>query len=239
MNVPLIQLNIKNLSNFVEQENAADAAQTAFTLANLLLQTPSQAASRDLYITYSGTVAAMKKCLDVLLERYAPTEDIKLMVQKIQEISAEFQERVAECEALTVQNQALLDSKQALEEQHRKLLDKKAEISRLTALKEKEIPMLEAEIASLENKLQELEASVNSALAEKEKWQAVFDENLRLIGDLPESVQDKTADEIIAAAKAYACQAAQSTEAGDEWLRQVTAAVAQSQERRKQSAGQS
>lgn len=238
MNVPLIQLNIRNLSNFVEQGNAADAAQTAFTLANLLLQTPSQAASRDLYITYGGTVVAMKECLDALLSRYDPAEDITLMVQKIQEISAQFQESVAECANLTTQNQALLDSTQTLEEQHQKLLDKKLEIDRLITLRENEIPALTAEIASLENKLQELETTVNSALAENQKWQAVFDENLRLIGDLPESVQDKTTDGIIAAAKAYACQAALSTEVGDEWLRRVIDAMAQSQERMKQSAGQ-
>lgn len=238
MNVNLIQHNIGILSDFVEKENTTEAVKTAFGIARLLLQSPAQAASRELYIAYSGTVASMKACLDTLLAAYSPTEDIAQMVQRIRELCGEFEKSAAEYEDLTVREQELLKKKKELDDQQKALLELKAEIERLISLKDQEIPALNDEIASLELTLKELKASAEIALAERRKWQAVFDENLRLIGDLPESVRDKNADQIISAAKDYALKAAQACDDGDDWLRKVIDAVEQAKEWMKQSSAQ-
>ena len=234
MNIQLIQHNTKQLEALAEQDKPAEAAKTAFAIAKLLIQSPSEAAPRSLYGAYGGTVAAMNDCLNTLLETYQPTDDMAQMVQKIQQAQEQLQSCVAESEQVTATNKDLLDQQEKLEQAQKDLSDKKKKIAELTALKEKEIPALKQEIKDMEAKLAQLEKECEDALAEKTRWMTVFDENLRLIAELPQSVQDKTADEIIAAAKTYAEQAAQADAVGDEWLRSVIAAVAESRERMKQ-----
>ena len=235
MNIQLIQHNIKQLETFVEQGKSAEAAKTAFALAKLLIQVPSKTAPRSLYGAYGGTVATMSDCLNTLLETYQPTDDMAQMLQKIQQTQEQLQSCVAESEKVNTTNKTLLDEQKKLEQAQQELSNKKAKIKELVALKEKEIPALKQEIKSLEAKLKQLETECGAAMAEKEKWKTVFDENLRLIADLPQSVQDKTADEIIAEAKAYAEQAAQANAEGDEWLRKVIATISGSKERMKQA----
>ena len=235
MNIQLIQHNTNQLEALVEQGKPAEAAKIAFALAKLLIQAPSEVTPRSLYGAYGGTVAAMSDCLNTLLETYQPTDDIAQMLQKIQQTQEQLQACVAESEEVNTTNQALLDEQQKLEQTRKKLSDKKAKIAELIPLKGKEIPALKQEIEEMETALIQLESECKTSLATKEKWMTVFDENLRLIADLPQSVQDKTADEIIAAAKAYAEQAAQADAEGDEWLRKVIAVVAESKERMKQA----
>lgn len=238
MNIQLIQHNTRQLEALAEQGKSADAAKTAFAIAKLLIQSPSEAAPRSLYGAYGGTVAAMNDCLNALLETYQPTDDIAQMVQKIHEAQKQLQSCVAESDQVTATNMDLLDEQKKLEQAQKDLSDKKKKVAELTSLKEKEIPALKQEIKNMEAKLAQLEKGCEEALAEKAKWMTVFDENLRLIAALPQSVQDKTADEIIAAAKSYAEQAAQADAEGDEWLRNVIAAVAESKERMKQGGNQ-
>ena len=235
MNIQLIQHNTKQLEALAKQGKSAEAAKTAFALAKLLIQSPSEAAPRSLYGAYGGTVAAMSDCLNALLETYQPTDDMAQMVQKIQQTQEQLQACVAESENVNTTNKSLLDEQQKLEQTRQDLSDQKAKIAELISLKGKEIPALKQDIKNMETTLEQLESECKTALANKEKWMTIFDENLRLIADLPQSVQDKTADEIIAAAKAYAEQAAQADAEGDEWLRKVIAAVAESKERMKQA----
>ena len=235
MNMQLIQHNIKQLEALAGQNNPAEAAKAAFALAKLMLQSPSGASPRSLYGAYGGAVAAMQASLDALLSTYCPTEDMEQMLQKIQEANEQIASCAAESEQVAAANGELLSRQQALEKSRQELADRKANIEKLVAIKETEIPALKKEIATLEEKLSRLETESEAALAARAKWQAVFDEDLHLIGGLPQSVQDKTADEIIAAAKDYAGQAALAAAEGDEWLRKVIAAVEESKERMKQA----
>lgn len=234
MNIQLIQHNTKQLEALAEQGKPAEAAKIAFAIAKLLIQSSSEATPRSLYGAYGGSVAALSDCLNTLLETYQPTDDIAQMLQKIQQTQAQLQSCVAESEHVSATNKTLLDEQEKLEQSRKDLSDKKTKIADLIALKEKELPALKQEIENMKTKLEQLETECKTALTSKEKWMTVFDENLRLIADLPQSVQDKTADEIIAAAKAYAEQAAQADAEGDEWLRKVIAAVAESKDRMKQ-----
>lgn len=235
MNMQLIQHNIKQLEALAGQNNPAEAAKAAFALAKLLLQNPTEASPRSLYGAYGGAVAAMRASLDALLSTYSPTEDMEQMLRKIQEANEQIASCAAESEQVAAANGELLSRQQALEKSRQELADRKANIEKLVALKETEIPALKKEIATLEEKLAGLETESEAALAARAKWQAVFDEDLHLIGSLPQSVQDKTADQIIAAAKDYAGRAALAAAEGDEWLRKVIAAVEESKERMKQA----
>ena len=235
MNTQLIQHNIKQLEALAEQNNPAEAAKAAFALAKLLLQSPSEVAPRSLYGAYGGTVAAMQASLDTLLSNYKPTEDMEQMLRMIREANDRIAACVAESEEVAAKNRELLSRQQQLEKSLQELADQKANIAKLISVKEQEIPALEKEIAALEKKLARLETESEAALAAKAKWQVVFDEDLHLIGNLPQSVQDKTADEIITAAKDYAARASQTAFESDEWLRKVIAAVEESKERMKQA----
>ena len=235
MNMQLIQHNIKQLEALAEQDNPAEAAKAAFALAKLILQSPSEASPRSLYGAYGGTVAAMQACLDTLLSNYNPAEDMAQMLRMIREAGNRIAACVAESEEVAAENRELLSRQQQLEKSLQELADQKANIAKLVSIKEQEIPALEKEIATLEKKLAQLETESTVALAAKAKWQAVFDEDLHLIGNLPQSVQDKTADEIITAAKDYAARASQTAFESDEWLRKVIVAVEESKERMKQA----
>ena len=234
MNKQLIQHNIKQMEQQVEQGNALEAAKTALALAKLMLQSPPDGSPRSLYGAYGGTAVVLQECFRTLLETYQPDQDLRAMVEKIQSVNEAIAQCAAQREEIMSTHAALLARQKALEEEEKKLQDQKKELQEIINLEEKKIPGLKEENKKLREKLDQLETESRKALEEKERWMTVFDENQRLIGNLPDSVADQTADEIIAAAREYALQAEKADKDGDEWLRKVIAAVEQSKERMKQ-----
>ena len=233
MNIALIEHNIRQLEQKAQQGDGEEAARLALALARLILQTPSPAQPRNLYGAYAGVASTLRQCYDTLLENYSPTSDIEQMLGKIQEVNACIEECGKEREAVVRANKELLDGQKALEEQKAELEALKDNVAKLTAVKEKEIPELRREIDRQKEKLKSLEEECAAALEEKERWQAVFDENNRLIINLPDSVMDQDADAIIAEAKEYALRARQADEEGDQWLRRVIGAIMAGKERMK------
>lgn len=233
MNTSLIEHNIRQLEQQVQQGQAEEASKIALTLARLMLQTPSQTSLRSLYGAYAGVVAALQTCFDTLLENYSPTQDIAQMEEKIQQVQAHIEQCAQEGERIAQTSRELLEKEQELQHQKAALEAQKEQIQNLIAIKEREIPQLQQEIQEKKELLQNLEEQCTVALEEKSRWMQVFNENNRLIADLPDRVMDQDADAIIAAAKAYAQQAKLANEEGDEWLRKVIEAVRLSKEKMK------
>ncbi|MBQ2957458.1 MAG: hypothetical protein IJE08_13470 [Clostridia bacterium] len=241
MNIQLIQHNLKMIDEYVQTGRGVEAGRLALLLAKMMLEKPDggqmdAAAKRGLYGAYGGAAVSLKECFDMLLQDYSPTDDMEQLKEKIARINDRISQCIVDIEEIEQNNSELFAAEAELRKKQDELKEKRDKLQELKDLKEKGLSDLKKEIDELDETLNTLNEECSKALNEKEKWAEAFTINRQLIAELPESVADKTADELIAAAKEYAARVQQTGSEGEEWLIKVIDAVEGIRERMKNSA---
>lgn len=160
MNTELIRTNLEALEAQILAGDIPAACRTALLAAKLLLVQELPAESeRALYGAYAGVSSELAGVLETLESQFRPAEETKKIRKRIQELDASFQER--------------RHAYQEYEQTHSELLKK-----------EEELRAAGVRLAELQNRLEELE----KLKAGLEAFSPVWEEDRRLVGQLPDSI---------------------------------------------------
>ena len=225
MNIPLIQSNLKKVEDQAMHKNTTDAVGTAMAVVKLLLQDPIQADARSVYRAYGGMAKELRDCFETLKKNYKSGEDMKEMQEKINGVNKQIADYTKDAETIEATNRELLDAEETLRTRKQELEDLQKKVTELIRIRDQELKDLRAEVDKKKADLEKLEESCRQAQAEREKWLQVFDVNNRLIADLPDSVADRTAEALIAQAKAFRDQAQTNAEQSEAYLLRVIEAL--------------
>lgn len=193
MNTELIRTNLEALEAQIHAGDIPTACRTALLAAKLLLAQELPAESeRALYGAYAGVSSELARVLETLESRFRPAEGTKKIRERIRELDASFQER--------------RHAYQEYEQAHGELLKK-----------EEELRAAGARLAELQTRLQELE----ELKAGLEAFSPVWEEDHRLVEQMPDSIGCGGVDAQIQRAKENLHQLQGAVESQEESLRAI------------------